>query len=816
MRRPRLLLSCAFVLLSAIPAAASSPVLGAVRPAGGTRGTDVVLTLAGARLGDAQEILWYQPGVETLGIATVDDNSFQATIRIAPEARLGLYDLRVRTATGLSHLRTFSVGAFPEVAEVEPNNDFEAPQEIPLGVTVAGVAENEDDDYFIIEASKGQRITAEVEGIRLGIALFDPYVAILDLDRFELARSDDAPLVRQDGIVQIIAPEDGRYIVQVRESAYQGNGNCLYRLHVGPYTRPRATLPSGGPLGETVEVHWIGDIEGDRTEAVTLPIEPDPTFGLFAEDDRGIAPDPNPFRLSTFGNVIEAEPNASHDEAAPFTPPMALEGVIGEDNDSDHFVFEAKAGQVFDVRTYARTLGSPLDAVVWVASKDGVMVGANDDNGSPDSYYRFSAPADGPYVVAIRDLLNKGGPTHTYRIEVTPVAPKLTLSPQNENPQLGVINAPVPRGNRLALLLNAGRADFGGDLAITAEGLPEGVAMEADTMTANIATMPVLFNASADAPIGGTLATLNGAHTDPNVAIPSEFSQTVELVQGVNNVPFWTRTVDRLAVSVAEEAPFAIEVVEPKVPVVRNGSMQLKVVATRAEGFNAPIAVSLPWNPPGVGSAGGVSIPEGQNEALIPLNANDNAPLQTWKVVVNGYADGPTGPVVVSSQLAPLTVAEKFLTLDFQRASAEQGSEAPLLVKVNKLTDFEGEATATLIGLPNAATAEPQAITKDTAEILFPIKVAAETPEGTHKNLFCQVVVTQNGEPILHNLGSTELRVDTPLPKEGPKPDEAAAAAAPEPPAEVPAKPLSPLEKLRLEQQERNKAEQQSDGDAPK
>ena len=812
MRRSPLLPPLAIALLAAMPAAASSPVLGAVRPVGGTRGTDVVLTLSGARLGDAQEILWYQPGIETIGITPVDDNSFQANVRIAPDARLGLYDFRVRTATGLSHLRTFSVGAFPEVAEVEPNNDFDAPQEIPLGVTVSGVAENEDDDYYVVEASRGQRITAEVEGIRLGIALFDPYVAILDTARFELARSDDAPLVRQDGIVQVVAPEDGRYIVQVRESAYQGNGNCLYRLHVGPYPRPRATLPSGGPIGETVEVRWIGDIEGDRTEAVTLPNEPDPSFGLLAEDDRGVAPEPNPFRLSPFGNVIEAEPNASHDDAAPFAPPMALEGIIGEDGDVDHYAFEAKAGQVFDVRTFARSLGSPLDAVVWVAKKGGGMVGANDDSGGPDSYYRFPAPEDGPYVVGIRDHLNKGGPTHTYRIEVTPVAPKLTLSPQNENPQIGVVNASVPRGNRVALLLNAGRADFGGDLTILAEGLPEGVAIESDTMTANIATMPILFSAAADAPIGGTLATLHGAHTDPNVAIPSEFSQTVELVQGANNVPFWTRTVDRLAVAVAEEAPYTIDVVEPKVPVVRNGSMQLKVVAHRDEGFNAPIAVALPWNPPGIGSAGGVSIPEGQNEALIPINANDNAPLQTWKIVVNGSSNGPSGPVVVSSQLAPLTVAEKFLTLEFQRASAEQGSEAPLLVKINKLTDFEGEATVTLIGLPNAATAEARSITKDTAEILFPIKVAAETPEGTHKNLFCQVVVTQDGEPILHNLGSTELRVDKPLPKEEPKPDQAASEA----PKEATAKPLSPLETLRLEQQDRIKAEPQADSDAPR
>ena len=69
-----------------------------------------------------------------------------------------------------------------------------------MNVTVNGVAENEDVDYFVVEAKKGERISVEVEGIRLGITMFDPYVAILNAKRFELASSDDAALVWQDGL----------------------------------------------------------------------------------------------------------------------------------------------------------------------------------------------------------------------------------------------------------------------------------------------------------------------------------------------------------------------------------------------------------------------------------------------------------------------------------------------------------------------------------------------------------------------------------------------------------------------------------------
>src|SRR5262249_58898713 len=108
------------------------------------------------------------------------------------------------------------------------------PQKIPLNVTVLGVIDSEDVDYFAFEAKKGQRVTVEIEAMRLGTTLFDPYVAILDSKRFELAASDDAPLLGQDAVASVIIPADGTYVVQVRESAYGGNGACHYPLHISP------------------------------------------------------------------------------------------------------------------------------------------------------------------------------------------------------------------------------------------------------------------------------------------------------------------------------------------------------------------------------------------------------------------------------------------------------------------------------------------------------------------------------------------------------------------------------------------------------
>ena len=72
-------------------------------------------------------------------------------------------------------------------------------------------------------------------------------------------------------------------------------------------------------------------------------------------------------------------------------------------------------------------------------------------------------------------------------------------------------------------------------------------------------------------------------------------------------------------------------------------------------------------------------------------------------------------------------------------------------------------------------------------------------------------MITQDGEPIVHNLGTGRLRIDVPLPprKIATAPPVAArpvvAAATPKP-VETPARPLSRLEKLRLENKERTKA----------
>jgi hypothetical protein len=271
------------------------------------------------------------------------------------------------------------------------------------------------------------------------------------------------------------------------------------------------------------------------------------------------------------------------------------------------------------------------------------------------------------------------------------------------------------------------------------------------------------------------------------------------LTRGQNNADVWGHDAYRMAAVLTDEIPFTIDLVPPKAPLVRNGSLNIKVVATRKEGFTAPITVGLIYNPPGVSSSANVTIAEGQTEASIPLTANANAALGTWKVVAVGSSQHGGGKVEAATQFVDLNIADSFFKLTLEKSAVEQGQETQLVVKVEKLQDFAGNAKVELGGLPPGATSEPAELNKDTTELSFKIVAAKDARVGKHTTIVAVATLPYDGDTVTHTLGPGELRIDAPLP---PKPNAKPAATqqAAAPPAEK--KPLSRLEQLRQQSQE--------------
>lgn len=791
--------------LSAIASAGFSPVLDLISPRGGQRGTELEITFSGQRLGDAVEILSFDAGITFSDLKAKDDKQVTVKASIAPDARLGEYSMRLRTAGGITILKSFFVGQFPTIDEVEPNSQFDRAQKIELNHTVAGVIKSEDEDYYLVSLKKGQRISVEVEGMRLGRTMFDTYIAILDPKRFEIASSDDTALLRTDSFVSTVAPEDGDYRVLIREAAYEGSDACQYRLHIGNFPRPKAIYPLGGQPGETLEFTFYGDPSGPIKKTVTLPNQLSSPYPIYPDHDGLSAPSPHWVTISPIAHVEESGDHHVRENALSLPPiPSAAHGILSEAQKSDWYRFTAKKDDALILQMIARELRTPVDSVLNLYDAKGKRLGGNDDTGgSPDSKFPWTCPSDGEYFIQVSDQLKRGGEDFSYRLEINRKSPSITASlptvERNNSQKWKTFS--VAKGNRYAAVVNVAKENVACDVAFNAESLPPGITMHRPVVSKNVTSFPVIFEASADAPLASSLASFHvKAAGDQAPDLSGLLRDTIGHIEINNQGTYHGVTLDRVAMAVVHEMPFKIDLETPAVPIVKDGIIQLKVKATRTPEYKEPITVRFLWSPPGISAPVTIDIPGDQSEAVYELNANAEAATGEWPVCVLAEANTPTGPVLLSSGFITLIVAEPMVAMSFDIAATEQGKPISMIGKVEKHQDFEGSASVELIGLPHGVTTAPQTFNKDQTEVTFPLEVAADAAVGKHNALFCRISVPLHGGNVVHQTakGST-LRVDKPTAPPAPLADAGKSQEKPAAPTPAPAgeKPLSRLEQLR-------------------
>ncbi|MBK8038809.1 MAG: PPC domain-containing protein [Verrucomicrobiaceae bacterium] len=801
---------CLLFLFSTTILHAAYPDFGAFTPKGLQRGTDTKVTVHGARLADFEGLIFYSSGFTVKSIEKKEAAAVVLTLAVAPEVPLGLHSLRVRTASGISHLRQITVGPYPTVNEAEPNSDFASPQVIGLNQTIEGVVTNEDVDHYRVTMKKGQTLTVELEGQRLGYTPFDPFVSIMNTQRFDLATCDDTPLLGKDPYASIIVPQDGDYIIQVREASYVGNDSSVYRLHVGEFRRPAVVFPAGGKVGSTFKARFLSITGEAFEEDVTLPAQS--AWPFILQPKQQPAPSGIPFRLVDFDNVMEVEPNDEPAKATPTSLPLsvAFNGIIEKPGDMDFFKLTLKKDQQLEFIAYAQAIGSPLDPILLLVNAQGAGIVENDDAGDTprlDSRFKVTVPADGDYILRVMDQLERGGPAFVYRIEVTGTRPEVILSSPNYeiNDTQSRQFIPVPRGGRFAQLINITRSGTGGDASFVCEGLPAGVRLVDAGVPGGFGSVLALFEAAPDAPLSGGAMTMTLKHNDPANGIIGRLRQVFDLVREGNNLPLHRSIESQMPIAVVEEAPFALEIAKPVVPLVQAGVIEMKVSAKRKDGFKAPILVRLLWKPPGINALGEQTIPEGQSECTFVLDANGDAPAGIWKLAVLGQADAGNGTTYNASPFTDLVTAPMMIASATPALTVvEQGQSTGYLCKLEQRVPFEGEATATLYGLPDTLPVAPVKFTKVTADLVFQIPTKPDSAVTKHANLFVQTVVPTPTGPLLQRFafGGT-LRVDAP-PKMAPPPPApppaapvVAAVVPPPPAAPPPPKLLTRLEQLR-------------------
>jgi hypothetical protein len=773
-------------LAGSIPAFAG-PSIESVSPGVGQRGTEFTLELVGANFTDPAEVVLYQPGLTCMGVKRAKENGLSVRLKADATCPLGQHPFRLRTGQGLSELKILRVTPFRVMPEIEPNESPKQAMPVMQNVTVTGRLESGDSDCFEITLHKGERLAAEVEAVRLGEHLVDTVLNVFGPDHKLLAKADDTPLFRQDPFLTVVAPVDGKYVVQIQEAALEGDENSRYALHIGAFPRPAFAFPPGGPAGQTVAIRFHRDALGIIEQQIILPASAGSDFGLFPELAGIACPTAIPFRVSPFGNQLEAEPNDDFAAVSgpPVDLPVAFNGVLEKTGDIDRFWFRMTQGQVSQFEAYADRLGSQADTVISILDNAGELLVRNDDDGSHDSRLVYQATRTGEYQLLVTDKRGAGGANFLYRVEATAPQPRLTAflpRPNRDSQERQTIV--VPRGNRAMALLAVRRDGVNSSVRLETAGLPAGTVGSVANVPNDQFLTPVVFEAATDAPLGGSLAQVQVTGEAQGSAVSGTFQQVVDLVHGSADTLYQSATVDRLAVAVVEAAPFRMRLEEPKASLAQDGTLGLIVHIERAPEFDGAVDVTFPLLPPGVDGPAKMTIPGDQTSGVYLMHAFPKASVRSWPLCAEGRpavaasrdaamnaAPGTpnsvqgvarprrgsrrkaTNDFVVSSQLVTLNISKSPVSGLIGRVASEQGGTLKLVCSVERNAALPDSLVATMEGLPNRVIASPITISANDQRVEFSIQLEPTAPVGTFSSLVCRLTGIVEGQQVSYCIG---------------------------------------------------------------
>jgi hypothetical protein len=443
----------------------------------------------------------------------------------------------------------------------------------------------------------------------------------------------------------------------------------------------------------------------------------------------------NPFLL-TYARAPVALDNGDNDtpESAQRVPaPCVIAGRIEKRRDRDWYAFTAKKGDTYSIEVFGDRLGAPEDLYFQLRNAATKQVLTEQDD-NPDVMnplqfmtrtedpprYRFTAPADGEYqlMVASREAFIQAGPRFLYTVRIAPEEPDFRLVVMPHLP-----NTPeacgVPRGGRTYCTVYVWRHDgFAGDVELTADGLPEGVTCAPQTVGREQQEGTLVLSAKDDAPLWAGVVHIKGTAVIHGRKVEREAraaSVTWPVQQGV--VPI-SRLDHALVLAVRDEAPYTLTADIDHATVLQGEKVEVPVTLKRHwPDFKVPVQVSalnLPSSQPGNRRQQQqqvlLTLNPGTDQGRAVLNISQNATPGRHTIVLRGQAPyamnqkqqqqrqgltivEPSTPIVVT--VLPKQLAN--VTLSSNNATVRAGKETEVVVKVNRLFEFEGEFKVELV-----------------------------------------------------------------------------------------------------------------------
>jgi len=465
------------------------PTLSHLFPAGGQRGTKVLVTCTGRF---SWPVKVWAPGVEIVPAK----ESGKLEVSIPKDLAADRIWFRLYNSEGASTIAPFLIGNLKEINEREPNDHPRDAQTLAdPNVTVNGVLMKAGDvDCFAVRLTAGQTLVAAVDAnTRLGSPM-DAILQVTAADGTVLAENNDD--VQLDPRLAFTPAKSGTYIVRLfafpaepgTAIQFSGGANYIYRLtlttgpfvtHTVPLSAPRSSpgvvevFGWNIPPKTKVPVRVFGGPKlADQQECEAqseLRIPPDARLGFaFMPGFAGAAR----IRLTSFAAVSAIE-SADPKNPPSLIPSTSVTGRLRNKRQTDVFRVPLKKGQQVVVSVEANTLDFPLDPVVTMTDPAGAVVADVDDTGpTRDAAFTHVAAKDGDYRLSVADRYRQGGERCFYRLTVRLEEPDFELSTSSE---ALVVTRGKPAELSVKVKRHATRAGTVGPITIQALGLPPGV-----------------------------------------------------------------------------------------------------------------------------------------------------------------------------------------------------------------------------------------------------------------------------------------------------------------------------------------------------
>lgn len=551
-----------------------------------------------------------------------DLTTLKVRFTAAADAIPGVRDFRIGTPQGASTVGQLVVVRDPVVSESSANDRADQAQAITLPAAICGTIEKaEDVDFFKFRVEAGQAFTFHVRSSRLQDRIHDlqnhsdPILTVRNAAGSTLAASDNHFF--GDPLLSYRFEHAGEYLLEIRDVRYEGNQYWEYCIEANSRPFIETVFPLAVARGQSSPIELVGYQlpTAPMTVECIAPMETPVGLQTLRLPMGADLTDPIPLVVSDLPLTLEATTeNNSADKAQLLAVPSGLNGRIESDADVDYYAFEAKKGESLTFEIIARRQRSSLDSHLRVLNEKGQQLAVNDDarqgkRTHSDSWIEnWTAPADGKYLLEVRDVHLRGGAAFPYFLTVQRSVPYFELYMDTDKTQVtpggcGVIYCRVER-----------KGGFTGPVDLRVEGLPQGVTAACGRILADKSVDGcIVLEADHDAPLSLANVTILGAasHTMPDGQTKMLESRAVpyqEIYLPGGGRGHWP--VDAHAVAVMGYGDIrGVHLSEYEVTLKPGESRKIDVTIDRGPEFNANVTLEMVYQH--LGSIFGNTLPPG-------------------------------------------------------------------------------------------------------------------------------------------------------------------------------------------------------------